>query len=103
MAALFYHCTSAALYWVGNKIYVGKYPGIDVFAWGKGGTAGNPSGRNNNAGRISTGADALGGIGVGEQVQDEQRNDDRNDNGNNNRAVNNHYKVEMLTFVMMAL
>ncbi len=82
MAALFYHCTSAALYLVGNKIYAGKFLGIDVIALGKGGTAGNPSGYNNNAHRMPTAANEVGGIGVEEQVQDEQRNDKRNDNGN---------------------
>ncbi len=68
MAALFYHCTSAALYWIDNQIYFGKYPGIDVFAWGQGGTAGNPNGCNNNADRTPTDANAGGEISVGEQV-----------------------------------
>ncbi len=43
--------------------------GIDVFAWEKGGTAGNPSGCNNNAHRMPTGANAVGGIVIGEHVQ----------------------------------
>ncbi len=80
--ASFYHCMSAALYWVGHKIYFRKYLGIDVFAWGKGGTAVNRNRFNNNAARTPAGANAVGGIGAGEQVQDEQWNYDRNDNGN---------------------
>ncbi len=68
MAALFYYCTSAALYWVANKMYFGKCPGIDVFAWGKGGMAVNCNRSNNNAARTPTDANAGRGIGVGEQV-----------------------------------
>jgi len=41
MAASFYHCTSAALYKIDGNFFMGEYPGINVFAWGKGGTANN--------------------------------------------------------------
>lgn len=68
MATSFYHCTYAALYWIGNKINLGKYPGIDAFARGKGGTATNPNRCSNNAGRTPTAAKTVGGISGGKQV-----------------------------------
>ncbi len=58
MAASFYHCTSAALYKIDGKFFMGEYPGINVFAWGKGGTANN---RNRNRGNGATNVGAGGG------------------------------------------
>ncbi len=80
MAASFYHCTSPAVFKVGDKIYMGNYPGIDVFAWGKGGTANNPN--DGNAG--GTGNDNHAGINdqPGVDVPDEDAG-----NGNINEGI----------------
>ncbi len=55
MAASFYHCTSAALYNIDGKFFMGEYPGINVFAWGKGGTANNQNGNCAGGGGVQVG------------------------------------------------
>lgn len=46
-------------YWVGKKNYLGNYLGVDIFAWGKGGTVENPNERSNDTGGASTGANKM--------------------------------------------
>lgn len=66
MASSFYHCTSVAVYKIGEKIYVGNYPGIDVFSWGKSGSAVPPNHGGNDGGRAGGGGGGGNGVGEGD-------------------------------------
>ncbi len=80
MAISFYHCTSAAIYHIGGKIYTGNYLEIYVFAWGKGGTAENPNQKATVAGQnppnINQGWKICGGGQDGEQGQNNEREEE---------------------------
>ncbi len=76
MASSFYHCTLTALYQINDKIFAGSYPGVNIFAWGKGGSADNPNQGRNEA-RVAGGA------------ANEHTVEDQNHNGANEDIADN--------------